>query len=190
MGFPRREYWSGLPFPSLGVLPDPGIKPGSPALAGEFFTTEPPWKPCDESHGPPNVGGKPQPRLSTLTEGAASGLCRQSQALLRLLGGPHLSLCTCLFIVTDQAVATDLSLVLHPTQVYYYKEQEHGNVFLRFPVVPKYLYLQGVFTLISELPREHSARNLVEVAICTCGSRGQKIKQAIQQQQQKPLKVL
>ena len=32
MGFSRREYWSGLPFPSPGDLPDPGIKPGSPAL--------------------------------------------------------------------------------------------------------------------------------------------------------------
>ena len=41
-GFPRQEYWSGLPFPSLGDLPDSGIKPASPALAGGFFTTEPP----------------------------------------------------------------------------------------------------------------------------------------------------
>jgi len=32
MGFPRQEYWSGLPFPSPGDLPDPGIKPTSPAL--------------------------------------------------------------------------------------------------------------------------------------------------------------
>ena len=32
MGFPRQEYWSGLPFPSPGDLPDPGIKPESPAL--------------------------------------------------------------------------------------------------------------------------------------------------------------
>ena len=32
MGFSRQEYWSGLPFPSLGYLPDPGIKPRSPAL--------------------------------------------------------------------------------------------------------------------------------------------------------------
>ena len=31
-GFSRQEYWSGLPFPSSGDLPDPGIKPGSPAL--------------------------------------------------------------------------------------------------------------------------------------------------------------
>ena len=32
MGFSRQEYWSGLPFPSPGDLPDPGIEPGSPAL--------------------------------------------------------------------------------------------------------------------------------------------------------------
>ena len=38
MGFPRQEYWSGLPFPSPGDLPDPGIEPTSPALAGGFFT--------------------------------------------------------------------------------------------------------------------------------------------------------
>ena len=38
---PRQEYWSGLPFPFLGDLPDPGIEPGSPALAGSFFTTKP-----------------------------------------------------------------------------------------------------------------------------------------------------
>ena len=44
MGFSRREYWSGLPFPSPGNLPDPGIKSASPALAGGFFTTEPPGK--------------------------------------------------------------------------------------------------------------------------------------------------
>ena len=41
MGFSRQEYWSGLPFPSPGDLPDPGIKPESAALAGGFFTTEP-----------------------------------------------------------------------------------------------------------------------------------------------------
>ena len=44
MRFPRQEYWNGLPFPSLGDIPDPGVKPKSPALAGEFFTTEPPGK--------------------------------------------------------------------------------------------------------------------------------------------------
>ena len=44
MGFSRREYWSGLPFPSPGDLPDPGIEPAFPALAGGSFTTEPPGK--------------------------------------------------------------------------------------------------------------------------------------------------
>ena len=45
MGFPREGYWSGLPFASPGDLPDPGNKLMSPALAGGFFTTEPPRKP-------------------------------------------------------------------------------------------------------------------------------------------------
>ena len=45
MGFPRQEYWSGLLFPSLEDLPNPGIEPASPALAGGFFTIEPPGKP-------------------------------------------------------------------------------------------------------------------------------------------------
>ena len=44
-GFPRQEYWSELPFPLLGDLPDPGIEPSSPALASRFFTTQPPGKP-------------------------------------------------------------------------------------------------------------------------------------------------
>ena len=43
--FSRQEYWSGLPFPTPGNLPDPGIESTSPALAGEFFTTVPPGKP-------------------------------------------------------------------------------------------------------------------------------------------------
>ena len=43
---PRQEFWSGLPFPSSGDLPDPGIEPVSPALTGGFFTTEPREKPC------------------------------------------------------------------------------------------------------------------------------------------------
>ena len=52
MEFSRQEYWSGLPFPSPGDLP--GIEPVSPALAGRFFITEPPGKPCanvDEPKG-------------------------------------------------------------------------------------------------------------------------------------------
>ena len=45
MGFSRQEYWSGLPFPSPGDLPDPGIEPGSPALEADTLTSEPPGKP-------------------------------------------------------------------------------------------------------------------------------------------------
>ena len=48
LGFPRQDYWSGLPFPSPGDLPDPGIQPASPAscaLADRFFTTEPSGSP-------------------------------------------------------------------------------------------------------------------------------------------------
>ena len=45
MGFPRQEYWSGLPFPSPGDLPDPGIEYVSPTLAGGFYTTESPGEP-------------------------------------------------------------------------------------------------------------------------------------------------
>ena len=44
MGFSRQEYWSGLPFPSPGDLPDPGIEPGSPALEADALTSEPPGK--------------------------------------------------------------------------------------------------------------------------------------------------
>ena len=42
MGFSTQAYWSGLPFPSNGDLPHPGIQPESLALAGRFFITEPP----------------------------------------------------------------------------------------------------------------------------------------------------
>jgi len=45
MGFSMQEHWSGLPFPSSGDLPNSGIEPASPALAGRFFTTVPPGKP-------------------------------------------------------------------------------------------------------------------------------------------------
>ena len=45
VGFSKQEYWPRLPFSSLGNLPDPGIEPLSPALAGGFFTAKPPGKP-------------------------------------------------------------------------------------------------------------------------------------------------
>ena len=45
MGFSRQKYWNRLPLPSPGYLPDPGIKPGSPALAVDSLPSEPPGKP-------------------------------------------------------------------------------------------------------------------------------------------------
>ena len=53
MGFSRRRYWSGLPCPPPGHLPDPGIKPTSlksPALAGELFTTSTTWEAHKSMH--------------------------------------------------------------------------------------------------------------------------------------------
>ena len=51
--FSRQEYWDGLPFPSAGDLPDPGIKPMSPTLQADALPSEPPGKPTgfiDNSH--------------------------------------------------------------------------------------------------------------------------------------------
>ena len=49
MEFSRQEYWSGLPFPSPGDLPKPGIKPGTPALPADSLMSEPPGKPIHKS---------------------------------------------------------------------------------------------------------------------------------------------
>ena len=48
LGFSRQEYWSGLPFPSPGDLPNPGIEPRSPELQADALLPEPPGKPGDE----------------------------------------------------------------------------------------------------------------------------------------------
>ena len=51
MGFSRQEYWSGLPFPSPGDLPDPGIELGSPALQAGFLPLMPTAKPQEMDAG-------------------------------------------------------------------------------------------------------------------------------------------
>ena len=48
MGFSRQEYWSAVPLPSPGDLPNPGIKPGSSALEADALTFEPPGKPISQ----------------------------------------------------------------------------------------------------------------------------------------------
>ena len=65
MGFTRQEYWSGLPFPSPGDIPDPGTEPEFPELAGRFFT-EPPQKPQKNANLLENSHSVNAP-LSTLT---------------------------------------------------------------------------------------------------------------------------
>ena len=50
MEFSRQEYWSGLPFPSQGDLPNAGIEPGSPALQADALPSEPPQKPPQRAH--------------------------------------------------------------------------------------------------------------------------------------------
>ena len=62
MGFSRQECWSGLPFPSPGGLPDPGIEPRSPALQADVLPSEPPGKPQEtpvqflDQEDPPKKG--------------------------------------------------------------------------------------------------------------------------------------
>ena len=77
-GFPRQEYWSGLPFPSSGDLLHPGIEPVSPALAGGFFTTGPPGKPLGGRGG--------ASKLSTFSQGVGhSALVSLNRLSLDLL---------------------------------------------------------------------------------------------------------
>ena len=57
MGFTRLEYWSGLPFPFPGHLPNPGIKPGSPALQADSLPCEPPEQPIGK-HTPREMSRK------------------------------------------------------------------------------------------------------------------------------------
>ena len=94
MRFPKQEYWSGLPFPSPGNLPDPGIEPMSPTLAGEFFTTEFPRKP-----------------LWWVEESLKCHKEQQSEWRIQLLHFtwrkisvcPEMPLCSCLWVVSQQS---------------------------------------------------------------------------------------
>ena len=81
MGFSRQEYYSGLPFPSPGDLPHPGIELTSPSLAGGFFTTEPPGKPLRpfkgqqrNKFGVGRVGDMPRGETGLFREGLPMSL--------------------------------------------------------------------------------------------------------------------
>ena len=57
MGFSRQEHWSGVPFPSPGDLPDPGIEPRSPALQADALPSEPPGYGLGEHITPGSTNG-------------------------------------------------------------------------------------------------------------------------------------
>ena len=78
MGFPRPEYWSGFPFPSPVDLPDPGNEPTPRALAGGFFTAEPP--------------GQPKKRYILVNKGANSKILNM-KALQRVIGYMYIYIC-------------------------------------------------------------------------------------------------
>ena len=69
MEFSRQEYWRGLPFPSPGDLPDPGIKPRSSALQADSLPSEPPGK----------VGGKNQGEARELNKDLESKVCHANK---------------------------------------------------------------------------------------------------------------
>ena len=56
MGFSRQEYWSGVPFPSSGYLPDPGIETGSLALQADSFLSEPQGSHVQSERHPKKAG--------------------------------------------------------------------------------------------------------------------------------------
>ena len=71
MEFSRQEYWSELPFPSPGDLPDPGIEPGSLALQADILPSEPPgspistcYRPIEEAQERAGLHSLPQPLLA------------------------------------------------------------------------------------------------------------------------------
>ena len=64
MGFSRQEYWSGLPFPSPGDLPDPGIEPGSPALQADALPSEPLGKSPDNEEKNKQTNKQKQPGIA------------------------------------------------------------------------------------------------------------------------------
>ena len=101
MGFPRQGHWSGLPFPSAGDLPDPGIEAASPALAGELFSAEPPGKPVCKILGHicsvPGFGEEPGPACSAFDYPVRASQCLSvaTESSVR-----HGLVCTCLMLGT------------------------------------------------------------------------------------------
>ena len=118
MGFSRQEYWSGLPFPSMEDLPNPGIQfesPASPALAGGFFTTVP-LRALKQIRIQTNQSFHFLVDLSSLQQWASlSSLCLETVVLWRLSWFSPLSLATLLFSPAGMA---PLACLLQTTSVF------------------------------------------------------------------------
>ena len=84
MGFSRQEFWSGLPFPSPGSLPDPGIEPRSPTLQADALPSELPGKFIKEEAAKSMAGkGEPQLALSSGDQPLAPDLGNRAPGMLR-----------------------------------------------------------------------------------------------------------
>ena len=100
LGFPREEYWSGLPLLSPGDCPDPGIEPTSPALASGFFITEPPGKAQFIAH----LSLQPQPNsaLNKRPHWSISLVqCNHQHSRLFTTLGAFITITQCLFYPKD-----------------------------------------------------------------------------------------
>ena len=81
MGFSRQEYWSGLPFPSLGDLPDPEIKPVSPALQADSLPSEPAEKPGSQETKVTTAHTDFCARVSPVSSGIVKGAAQSVRGL-------------------------------------------------------------------------------------------------------------
>ena len=82
MRFSRQEYWSGLPFPSPGDLPNPGIEPGTPAVQADALTSEPPGKPRCLNSWYVTAGDLPIPGLGSWPKELSYHLTSQAMLLV------------------------------------------------------------------------------------------------------------
>ena len=92
MGFSRQEYWSGLPFPSPGDLPDPGVEPRSPTLQVDALTSEPPGKPHYNMELDIKLGGSKQLHREVETTGVGSSKKKEiAWSQPETMGGPMMA---------------------------------------------------------------------------------------------------